>query len=72
VEKHELVTMISVAQQELSEAEQELDQALGEIRVALRAEKTAIPSVVEDAFAKLRRAKNRLTELESRLTSSDD
>jgi hypothetical protein len=32
----------------------ELDQVLGEIRVALRAEKTAVSSVVEDALAKLK------------------
>jgi hypothetical protein len=72
VEKHELLALISVARQELSDAEGELDKALGEIRVALRAEKTAITGVVEDAFAKLRRAKGRLTELETRVSSSDD
>ena len=64
--------MISLAQREVSEAEGELDNVLGEIRVALRAEKTAIASVVEDAFAKLRRAKSRLTELEARLSASDE
>lgn len=64
--------MISLAQREVSEAEGELDNVLGEIRVALRAEKTAIASVVEDAFAKLRRAKIRLTELEARLSASDE
>jgi len=64
--------MISLAQRELSEAEGDLDKALGEIRAALRAEKTGIASVVEDAFAKLRRAKSRLTELEARLSSSDE
>jgi hypothetical protein len=72
VEKHELLAMISVAQQDLSEAEGELDKALGEIRVALRAEKTAITGVVEDAFVKLRRAKGRLTELKARLSSGDE
>ena len=64
--------MISLAQREVSEAEGELDNVLGEIRVALRAEKTAIAGVVEDAFAKLRRAKSRLTELEARLSASDE
>ena len=56
----------------MSDAEGELDLALGEIRVALRAEKTAITGVVEEAFAKLRRAKSRLIELEARLSSSED
>ena len=72
MEKHELLAMISLAQRELSEAEGELDKALGEIRVVLRAEKTAIARVVQDAFAKLRGAKSRLTELEARVSSSDD
>jgi len=70
VEKHELLAMISGAQRELSEAEGELDKVVGEIRVALRAEKTAIAGAVEDAFAKLRRAKSKLTELEAWLSSS--
>jgi hypothetical protein len=72
VEKHELISLVSVARGELSDAEQELDQALSGIRIALRAEKTAITSAVEDAFANLRRAKSRLIELETRLTSEDD
>lgn len=62
--------MITGAQRELSEAEGELDKVLGEIRVALRAEKTAIAGAVEDAFAKLRRAKSKLTELEAWFSSS--
>ncbi len=64
--------MISVAERELSEAEAELDSAIGEIRVALRAEKTTVTATVEDAFAKLRRAKSTLTELEARLISTPD
>ena len=61
--------MISVAERELSEAETELDAAIAEIRVALRADKTTVTSVVEDAFTKLRRAKSTLVELEARLSS---
>ena len=61
--------MISAAQQELSAAESELERVLGEIRVALRAEKTGVTSAVEDAFAKLRRAKSRLAALQAELSS---
>ena len=61
--------MISLARQELSEAEGELDKVMGGIRGALRAEKTAITSAVEDAFSRLRRAKSTLAELETRLSS---
>jgi hypothetical protein len=71
VEKRELLPMISLARQELSEAEDELDKVMGEIRGALRAEKTAITSAVEDAFSRLRRAKGRLAELETRLSSDE-
>jgi hypothetical protein len=72
VDKHELLAMISVAERNLSEAETDLDQAIGEIRIALRAEKTAVTSTVEDAFAKLQRAKRILTELEARLSSAPE
>jgi hypothetical protein len=71
VEKHELLPMISLARRELSEAEGELDKVMGEIQVALRAEKTAIASVVEDAFLRLRRAKSKLAELETKLSSNE-
>jgi len=63
--------MISLARQELSEAEGELDKVMGEIRDALRAEKTAVSSAVEDALARLRRAKGKLAELETKLSSND-
>ena len=71
MEKHELLPMISLARQELSEAESDLDKVMAEIRGALRAEKTAITSAVEDAFARLRRAKNKLAELETKLSSNE-
>jgi hypothetical protein len=71
VEKHELLPMLSLARQELSEAESELDKVMGEIRNALRAEKTAITSAVEDAFARLRRAKSKLAELETKLSANE-
>ena len=64
--------MISVAERELSEAEAELDGAIGEIRVALRADKTTVTAAVEEAFAKLRRARNTVTELEARLVSTPE
>jgi hypothetical protein len=69
VEKHELLPMISLARHELSEAEGELDKVMGEIRVALRADKISIASVVEDAFARLRRARGKLAELETKLSN---
>jgi hypothetical protein len=69
VDKHELAGMVSAARQDLTEAESELVKVLGEIRVALRAEKTAVTTAVEDAFTKLRRAKTRLAELEAELVS---
>ncbi|MBN2575730.1 MAG: hypothetical protein JXP73_14280 [Deltaproteobacteria bacterium] len=72
MEKDDLLPILSLARQELSEAERELDKALGEIRVALRAEKIGISIVVEDAFARLRRAKSRLVAIEARLSSSDE
>jgi hypothetical protein len=72
VEKYELLPMISSARQELSEAEGELDKVMGEIRVALRAEKTGIAHVVEDAFARLKSAKGRLAALEAQLSSLDE
>jgi hypothetical protein len=71
VEKHELLPMISLARQELSEAEGELDKVMGEIRGALRAEKTAITGAVEDALCGLRRAKSKLAELETKLSSNE-
>jgi hypothetical protein len=71
VEKRDLLPVISSARQELSEAESELDKVMGEIRVALRAEKTSIASVVEAAFARLRRAKSKLAELETKLSAGE-
>ena len=71
MEKHDLLSMVSLARQELSEAESELDKVMGEIRVALRAEKTSIASVVEAAFARLRRAKSKLAELETKLSATE-
>ena len=71
MEKQELLPMISLARQELSEAEGELDKVMGEIRDALRAEKTAITSVVEDAFARLRCAKSKLAEFETKFSSNE-
>ena len=71
MEEHDLLPMISSARQELSEAESELDKVMGEICVALRAEKTSIASVVEAAFARLRRAKSKLAELETKLSASE-
>ena len=67
-----LLATIAVAERELSEAEGELEMAMREIRVALRAEKTTVTTLVEEAFTKLRRAKDRLTELEGQLASSED
>jgi len=64
--------MISGARRELSEAETVLDQVVGEIRVELRGEKIGMTTAVEDAFAKLRRAKDRLVDLEARLSSATD
>jgi len=64
--------MISEAERELSEAEAGLDSAIGQIRVALRADKTTVTATVEEAFAKLRRAKHTLTELEARLVSTPE
>jgi len=63
--------MISLARRELTEAESELDKVMGEIRNALRAEKTAITSAVEDAFSRLRRAKSKLAELETKLSANE-
>ena len=63
--------MVSLARQELSEAESELDKVMGEIRNALRAEKTAITIAVEDAFSRLRRAKSKLAELETKLSANE-
>jgi len=71
VEKNELLPMVSFARQELSEAEAQLEQLVGAIPAALRADKTGMSSVVEDAFARLRRARSMLAELEARLSSSD-
>lgn len=56
----------------MSEAETVLDQVVGEIRVELRGEKIGMTTAVEDAFAKLRRAKDRLVDLEARLSSATD
>ena len=72
VDKYELLAMISVAERELSEAEVELDSAIAQIHLAMRAEKTTVTATVEEAFAKLRRAKNTLTELEARLVSAPE
>ena len=62
--------MISAARREISEAEAELDKVLGEIRVDPHGEKTGMTAAVENAFAKLRRAKHRLADLEARVLSS--
>jgi hypothetical protein len=70
VAKHELVAMISGAERDLSDAEAELDKVLGEIRVDPHGEKTGMTGAVEHAFAKLRRAKHMLADLEARVLSS--
>jgi hypothetical protein len=72
MEDSELRAAISAAQMDLSDAEGELDKVMGEIRVALRAEKTLMTSVVEDAFSKLRRARTRLDDLQARLSEGED
>jgi hypothetical protein len=66
---HELLVMISTAEQELSEAEIELDGVLGAIRTELGAQKIGVTRAVEDAFAKLRRAKGRLAVLRGRISA---
>jgi hypothetical protein len=66
----ELLAMISTAQQELAEAEGDLDKVLSEIRAEPSAEKTGVTRAVEQAFAKLKRAKSRLAVLRDRLSAS--
>jgi hypothetical protein len=65
----ELLAMISTAEQELSEAEGELDRALEGIRSELSVEKIGVTRAVEEAFAKLRRAKGRLAGLRVRISA---
>lgn len=62
--------MISAAQQELSEAERELDRVLGEILITIPPEKIGVTRLVEDAFARLRRAKGSLSVLQNRLSGN--
>jgi hypothetical protein len=72
MESHELLAMISGAKGQLSEAEVELDHVIGEIRADPLGEKTGVTAAVEAAFAKLRRARHVLGELEAGLSSGSD
>jgi hypothetical protein len=64
-----LLTRIESAKQDISAAEEELEQAIRDLRVVPRAEKTTVSKVLEDAVAKVRAARTKLSELESLVAS---
>jgi len=62
---------IRAAKRGVSDAESDLARLLSEVRVAPRAEKTTISAALENAFQKLRDARERLGKLETRLEGKD-
>ncbi len=61
---------LAEALSEVEAAEHALDGLLRELRVAPRAEKVTVTTVVEAAFARLRRARTRLAKLHELVASS--
>lgn len=55
------------AQRELTTAEQLLETVLGELRVGARAEKVTVSAAVEEAFARLRLAREVLSAVQAEL-----
>jgi len=71
--KSELVLEeIRTAKNRVADAESDLARLLSEVQVAPRAEKTTISAVLENAFHKLRDAREHLGKLETLLESNDD
>ena len=59
-----LTAKIAEARGELTEAESKLETVIGALRSQPRAEKTSIEPPLEEAFLKLRAAREKLAELE--------
>ena len=68
----EILKKISAVKKEILEAEAELDRVLLDIKVLPRADKMTITKVVEEAFARVKVAKNNLIELEDDVGKSED
>jgi hypothetical protein len=64
MDRNTLATKISEAKGELTEAEAKLETVIGALRSQPRAEKTSIEPPLEEAFLKLRAAREKLAELE--------
>jgi hypothetical protein len=60
-----LAAKIVEARTEITAAEAKLELVLGDLRSQPRAEKTSIQPPLEEAFARLRNARERLVELEA-------
>jgi hypothetical protein len=60
-----LLTSIESAKRDISAAEGELEQAIRDLQVVPRAEKTTISKVLEDAVARVRAARTKLSKLET-------
>jgi hypothetical protein len=63
---------IRTAKNRVADAESDLARLLSEVQVAPRCEKTTISAVLEDAFQKLRDAREQLGKLETLLENRDD
>lgn len=60
-----IIDRIDAAKRDISAAETELETAIREVRTQTRAEKITISTALENAFVKLKRAREDLAELEA-------
>jgi hypothetical protein len=67
-----LLAKVHSATTEVSDAAEALDALLAAIKAAPRAQKTTVSKVVEEAFARLKRARGALTDVEQILTKQAD
>lgn len=67
-----LISKLEQARRDVTDAEGDLRRLIREMLAAPRAEKTTLPAVIDDAFAKLRSARTDLGEIEGLIAAEPD
>ena len=66
-QKQTILAKVQTAATEVSDAASDLDKLLSDVTSAPRAEKTTVSKVVQDAFARLKTARDALADVEELL-----
>ncbi len=70
--KNLLIAKLEEARRDVADAEGDLRRLIWEMLAAPRAQKTTLPAVIDDAFAKLRSARIDLGEVEGLIAAEPD